>query len=121
MLRTLAQLVNRRSCGPRLPLRPMLRLAALTEDVCNRLKIKPPLYRRRMDFYTNDAAFDSSRARLVLGWQPKVTLREGLARTLRAHVQPAATSLRAYWWIGKLLVLANEALQPLTQGAMLLA
>jgi nucleoside-diphosphate-sugar epimerase len=122
MLRTLAHLTNRRSCGPRLPLRPMLRLAAITEDVCNRLKINPPLYRRRMDFYTNDAAFDSSRARRVLGWEPKIALREGLARTLRAQLQPvAATSLRAFWWIGKLLVLANEALQPMTQGAMLLA
>jgi hypothetical protein len=100
----------------------MLRLAAITEDVCNRLKINPPLYRRRMDFYTNDAAFDSSRARRVLGWEPKIALREGLARTLRAQLQPvAATSLRAFWWIGKLLVLANEALQPMTQGAMLLA
>jgi nucleoside-diphosphate-sugar epimerase len=122
MLRTLAHLANRRSCGPRLPLRPMLHLAAITEDVCNRLKINPPLYRRRMDFYTNDAAFDSSRARSVLGWEPKVALREGLARTLRAHLQPvAATSLRGCLWIGKLLVLANETLQPLNQGAMLLA
>jgi nucleoside-diphosphate-sugar epimerase len=118
MLRTLAHLSNRRSCGPRLPLRPMLRLAALTEDICNRFKIAPPLYRRRMDFYTNDAAFDSSRARRVLDWKPKVALREGLARTLRAHQQPIGIgAIRGYCW----LMLANEAIESLTQGAMLLA
>lgn len=85
MLAMLADLVNRRSCGPRFPLMPMLALAAATEDVCNRLGIRPPLYRRRMDFYTNDAAYDCSRARSVLGWEPKVSLREGLARTLEFH------------------------------------
>jgi hypothetical protein len=75
-----------------------------------------------MDFYTNDAAFDWSRARRILGWEPKVALREGLARTLRAHLVPVrARSLRACWWLGKLLILANEAVESLTQGAMLLA
>src|SRR5690606_7359029 len=33
LLETLAQAANRRRFGPRLPLRPMLALAALTEDV----------------------------------------------------------------------------------------
>jgi nucleoside-diphosphate-sugar epimerase len=122
MLRTLAHLANRRSCGPRLPLRPMLGLAALTEDVCRRLKINPPLYRRRMDFYTNDAAFDWSRARRVLGWEPKVPLRDGLARTLRAHDRPArASTIRSYCGLGELVAFSNAALASLTQGAMLLA
>jgi len=122
MLRTLAHLANRRSCGPRLPLRPMLGLAAITEDVCNRLKINPPLYRRRMDFYTNDAAFDWSRARRVLGWEPKVELRDGLARTLRAHQQRvSAGSLLRCWWIGKLLAFTNAAVDSLAQGSLLLA
>ncbi len=82
LLQTLASVANRRSSGPRLPLRPMLALAAVTEDVCGIFGVKPPLYRRRMDFYTNDAAFDSSRARKVLGWEPKVSLRDGLALTM---------------------------------------
>jgi hypothetical protein len=56
----------------------------MTEDVCGLFGVKPPLYRRRMDFYISDAAFDSSRARKVLGWEPKVSLRDGLALTMRA-------------------------------------
>jgi hypothetical protein len=38
-----------------------------------------------MDFYLNDAAFDCSRAHEVLGWQPKMELREGLIRTRQSY------------------------------------
>ena len=85
LLQTLATLSNRRAAARSCRCKPMLGLAAVTEDVCRWLKINPPLYRRRMDFYTNDAAFDCSRARAVLGWMPKVGLKEGLASTLRAN------------------------------------
>lgn len=84
MLRTLATVANRRSFGPRLPLKPMMWLAGTTEDVCGKLKIKPPIYRRRMDFYVNDAVFSSKLARDVLGWTPKVSLQDGFAATMRS-------------------------------------
>jgi nucleoside-diphosphate-sugar epimerase len=85
MLERLAVVVDRRKCGPRLPLKPMLLLAAATEDVCNRIGIQPPIYRRRMDFYLSDAAFSSKLADEVLGWQPQVGLREGLQKTFAAY------------------------------------
>jgi nucleoside-diphosphate-sugar epimerase len=68
--------------GVRLPLAPMLGLAAVVEDVCAKLKIDPPIYRRRMDFFHSDSEFDTSRARRVLNWEPRVDLREGIRRTL---------------------------------------
>jgi dihydroflavonol-4-reductase len=109
MLQTLAALSNRRSSGPRLPLTPMLGLAAVTEDVCRLLKIDPPLYRRRMDFYTNDAAFDCSRAREVLGWEPKVGLREGLANTVRAEVAPERLAMvQGYVWLAEIFSVGGE-------------
>lgn len=116
LLQTLAALSNRRSAGPRLPLKPMLGLAAITEDLCTRLRINPPIYRRRMDFYTNDAAFDSTRARRVLGWEPKVPLREGLARTLRSQAEPTSrgTVLKGCMAIAKIAVL-GEALSLLAR------
>ena len=92
MLELLARTCNRRTFGPRFPLKPMIWLAAFTEDVCKPLKIKPPLYRRRMDFYLNDAAFSSQRARAVLGWTPKVSLAEGLTTTSRSIKQRSAGS-----------------------------
>jgi nucleoside-diphosphate-sugar epimerase len=85
LLDTLARAANRSSFGPQLPLRPMLVLAAIVEDVCHALNVTPPIYRRRMDFYTTDTELDSSRARQVLNWQPKIDLADGLAATLRAE------------------------------------
>jgi nucleoside-diphosphate-sugar epimerase len=74
-----------RRYGVRLPLAPMLGLAAVVEDVCGALAIDPPIYRRRMDFFHSDSAFDISKARRVLDWEPKVDLREGIRRTLEDY------------------------------------
>lgn len=89
---TLRELLNEvttatgsRRYGIRLPLAPMLGLAAVVEDVCASLAIDPPIYRRRMDFFHSDSEFDTSRARRVLGWEPKVDLRDGIRRTLEDY------------------------------------
>lgn len=87
MLDTLATVLSRPSCGPKLPLTPMLLLAALVEDTCKLVGIEPPIYRRRMDFYRSDAAFDCSRARTLLNWSPRVPLRDGLRSTYEADVR----------------------------------
>ena len=77
--------------GIRLPLTPMLGLAAVVEDVCAALAIDPPIYRRRMDFFHSDSEFDTSRARRVLGWEPRVDLREGIRRTLEDYRRSGET------------------------------
>ncbi|MGH8243807.1 MAG: NAD-dependent epimerase/dehydratase family protein [Steroidobacteraceae bacterium] len=87
ILAILARALDRSSCGPRLPLWPMQALAAMTEDACGLLGIKPPIYRRRMDFYSNDAGFDCSHAFDVLGWKPAVDLDEGFYRTIASYRQ----------------------------------
>ncbi|MGH8178262.1 MAG: NAD-dependent epimerase/dehydratase family protein [Steroidobacter sp.] len=92
ILQTLARAANRRVFGPQLPLKPMMALAAVVEDVCARFKVAPPIYRRRMDFYLNDAAFDSSRAQRSLEWRPEVDLAEGLAATLASLQSPNLTA-----------------------------
>lgn len=74
-----------RRYGFRLPLAPMLAIAGVVEDVCARFNIDPPIYRRRMDFFHSDSEFDTTRARRVLGWEPKVDLPEGIRRTLEDY------------------------------------
>jgi nucleoside-diphosphate-sugar epimerase len=76
--------------GRRLPLTPMLAAAAVVEDVCQALKLDPPIYRRRMDFFTSDSAFDTSRARRVLDWAPRVELDEGVRRTFEDYRRTGA-------------------------------
>jgi nucleoside-diphosphate-sugar epimerase len=67
----------------RLPVWPFWVAGAACEAVCVPLGIEPPLYRRRVDFYTKSRAFDITRARHELGYEPRVGLDEGIARTLR--------------------------------------
>jgi nucleoside-diphosphate-sugar epimerase len=84
LLDEIAHATGSRRYGMRLPLAPMLGLAAVVEDVSAALGIDPPIYRRRMDFFHSDSEFDTSRARRVLGWEPKVDLKEGIRRTLES-------------------------------------
>jgi nucleoside-diphosphate-sugar epimerase len=76
--------------GFRLPLAPMLGLAAVVEDLSAALAIDPPIYRRRMDFFHSDSEFDTSKARRILGWEPKVDLPEGIRRTLEDYRKSGA-------------------------------
>ena len=66
----------------RLPVWPFWVAGAACEAVCAPLGIEPPLYRRRVDFFTKSRAFDISRARTELGYAPQVSLRDGIRRTL---------------------------------------
>ncbi|MEE2791838.1 MAG: NAD-dependent epimerase/dehydratase family protein [Acidobacteriota bacterium] len=63
------------------PVWPVWLAGALCECVCVPLRIEPPLFRRRVDFYTKSRAFDPSRSRRELGFEPKVDLEEGIHRT----------------------------------------
>jgi dihydroflavonol-4-reductase len=65
-----------------LPVWPVWTAGALCEAICVPLGIEPPLYRRRVDFFTKSRAFDISRARMELGFSPQVGLDEGIRRTL---------------------------------------
>jgi nucleoside-diphosphate-sugar epimerase len=66
----------------RLPVWPVWVAGAACEAICRPLGIEPPLYRRRVDFFTKSRAFDISRARRELGFAPAVGLRDGIGRTL---------------------------------------
>jgi len=65
-----------------LPVWPFWVAGAVCEAVCAPFGIEPPIYRRRVDFYTKSRAFDISRARQEIGYSPRVGLREGIGRTL---------------------------------------
>lgn len=64
-----------------LPVWPFWTAGLLCELACVPLGIEPPLYRRRVDFYTKSRAFDTSRARAELGYVARVDLEEGIRRT----------------------------------------
>jgi len=65
-----------------LPVWPFWLAGAMCEAICAPFKISPPLYRRRVDFFTKSRAFDITRARQELGYAPAVGLTDGITRTL---------------------------------------
>ena len=69
------------------PVWPVWLLGALCEGVCVPLRIEPPLYRRRVEFFTKSRAFDTTRAKAEIGWAPKIDLRTGLSRTAAWYKQ----------------------------------
>jgi nucleoside-diphosphate-sugar epimerase len=79
-----------RRYGMRLPLKPMLVVAAVVEDVSRVLGVDPPIYRRRMDFFWSDSEFDTTHARQGLDWAPQVDLPEGIRRTLEDYRRSGA-------------------------------
>ena len=74
---------------PRLkvPLAPILWLAALCESLCVPLGIEPPLHKRRVSFFQNNRAFTVDKAKRILGYQPQVSLEEGIQRTTRWYTE----------------------------------
>lgn len=66
----------------RLPVLPLYLAGWACELACRPLGVDPPLHRRRVDFFRKTRAFDISRARRELGWEPRVDLPAGLARTV---------------------------------------
>ena len=66
----------------KLPVWPFWMAGAACEAICVPLGLEPPIYRRRVDFFTKSRAFDISRARAEIGYAPEVGLRDGIRRTL---------------------------------------
>lgn len=67
----------------KLPLWPLMMAAAACEAVCRPLRVEPPLYRRRADFFRKNRAFSCAKACRILGYEPRVDPREGILQTAR--------------------------------------
>jgi nucleoside-diphosphate-sugar epimerase len=66
-----------------LPFTPLWVAAALTEVVYMPLQKNPPLFRRRVDWFRQNRAFDISKAKMELGYDPQVDLPTGIERTAK--------------------------------------
>ena len=81
-LRNLAKLIAQR-CNVRepwikLPVKPMQWAGSLCELLCAPFGIEPPLYRRRVDFFTKDRSFNTAKAKRLLGFESKQTVGQEL-------------------------------------------
>jgi nucleoside-diphosphate-sugar epimerase len=87
LIARIAQVAGVQPRNLHLPVWPFWLAGAACEALCAPLGIEPPIYRRRVDFFTKSRAFDITRARQELGYAPKVSLRDGIERTLAWYRQ----------------------------------
>ncbi len=81
LVREVARVMQVQVRIPHFPFWPLLWAATLCEGICKPLKITPPIFRRRADWYRQNRAFLIGKARRELGYNPTVSLGEGLTRT----------------------------------------
>jgi nucleoside-diphosphate-sugar epimerase len=70
-----------------IPAAPVTLACTYTEAVCNSLKIKPPLFRRSMDFFTKSVKFDVNKAAKVLKFKSKVHISDGVDKTINWYIK----------------------------------
>lgn len=81
LLSTIAGILGSPDRKIHIPALPFQLAGSLCEKICIPLGIEPPIYRRRVDFFTKSRSFDIGKAKRLLGYQPKYGLHEGLRRT----------------------------------------
>lgn len=64
-----------------LPVAPLMAAAVVCEAICKPFGIDPPLHRRRVSFFTKARAFSVDKAKLMIGFQPRTSLSDGLRLT----------------------------------------
>ncbi len=68
-----------------LPVKPMQWLGSFCEVICTALKINPPIYRRRVDFYTKSRNFDGSKAQDQLGFEASQDFSEEIDDIIQSY------------------------------------
>ena len=87
LVKKIAGILNKPVSKIKIPVFPVWFAGLLCEVVCKPFKVSPPIYRRRVDFFLKDRAFDISKAKRILGFRPKYTLDEGLKITAEWYKQ----------------------------------
>ena len=73
--------LQKKSFKIHIPVKPFQLLGSICEKICVPFGINPPIYRRRVDFFTKSRAFDIIKASKILKFKPNVHIQDGLAMT----------------------------------------
>ena len=81
IVREIAAIMNVKLKVKHYPFMPLYIIAALVELLYKPFPADPPIFRRRADWFRQNRAFKIDKARKELGYNPAVSLTEGLRRT----------------------------------------
>lgn len=78
MIKLISQRLGRKPLFIRLPATPFFWLGDLCELICKPLNIEPPIYRRRVAFFTKDRSFNTQKMRADTGYEYIYSNQQGL-------------------------------------------
>lgn len=81
LVRKVAAALGREVRIPHYPILPLVVAGHVCEKVCKPLRIRPPIFPRRVDWFRQNRAFNINKAKRELGYRPAVPIEEGLRRT----------------------------------------
>lgn len=87
MVREIAGQLGRHPRFMHLPAWPFFAAAHICEKVCRIIGVKPPLYPRRVAFFTKDRAFNTGKLRRMLEFQCRYDNASGLRQTCGWYVE----------------------------------
>lgn len=81
MVKVIAKELGRDPRFIHLPATPFFSLAWMCESICRPFGWEPPIYRRRVAFFTKDRSFDTAKMRNLLNFSTKFKNEDGLKQT----------------------------------------
>ena len=88
MAKTIAEIIKVKKLRTiRLPLFPFYLASDICKVICTPLGIEPPIYRRRVDFYTKDRKFDNSKVKKLLDYEFTYDNQRGIEDTANWYMQ----------------------------------
>jgi len=81
LIDTIADVLGKPRPKIQIPFLPVYLASVICDNVCRAIGLSPPLYPRRVEFFQLDRAFSIDKARRLLGYKPKISLKKGLQLT----------------------------------------
>lgn len=81
----IASILGKKGRITHLPVKPFQWLGTVCEKTMIPLGLNPPIYRRRVDFFTKSRSFSIQKAQRQLGFTPRYTIKEGLRQTAEGY------------------------------------
>lgn len=82
IIETTAERLGRKPRFLRLPAWPFFLLGDICEKICKPLGIEPPIYRRRVAFFTKDRSFNTEKMRSIKNFSYKFDNKSGIKNTV---------------------------------------
>ena len=81
MTNLISEILNKPRPKLRIPYYPVYAASVACDKICWMIRVNPPLYPRRVEFFSKNRAFSIEKAKRILGYVPEVGLAEGLGNT----------------------------------------